>query len=86
LEAAIALKRKDHQVIVIEAASQLQEIDAGIQIPPNSSRILKSWGLETNFLAKGVWPKSMALKRYATGEVIGRTEMNPTLQDRYGFP
>ncbi|TVY16356.1 FAD-dependent monooxygenase OpS4 [Lachnellula arida] len=86
LGAAIALKRKGHQVSVIEAASQLQESGAGIQVPPNSLRILKSWGLETKFIAKVMCPKSVAIRRYATGEVIGRTEMNPVLQDKYGFP
>ncbi|TVY41324.1 FAD-dependent monooxygenase [Lachnellula occidentalis] len=86
LGAAIALKRKGHQVSVVEAASQLQEIGAGIQVPPNSSRILKSWGLESKFMAKVMWPKSVAIRRYATGEVIGRTKMNPILQDIYGFP
>ncbi|KAF4624142.1 hypothetical protein G7Y89_g14032 [Cudoniella acicularis] len=42
LAAAIALKRKGHQVAVLESATELAEIGAGIQIPPNSSRILKS--------------------------------------------
>lgn len=84
--AAIALSSKGHQVAVVEAASQLEAGGAGIAIPPNSSRILKSWGLERSFLAKVVWPQSMQLRRYTTGEVVGRTELNPALQDKYGFP
>jgi salicylate hydroxylase len=45
LSAAIALKRKDHDVTVLESAAELNEIGAGIQIPPNSSKVLISYGL-----------------------------------------
>lgn len=86
LGAAIALKKKGHQVTVVEATSQLQEIGAGIQIPPNSSRILKSWGLEEKFLTKVVLPRSILLRRYASGEKVGRIEMNPGLENKYGYP
>lgn len=52
LGAAIALARKGHRVTVLEAALELNEVGAGIQIPPNSSRILQAYGLEQKFLEK----------------------------------
>ena len=86
LGAAIALARKGHQVTVLEAASQLNEVGAGIQIPPNSSRILKSYGLEKKISENIVWPSYINFRRYATGEVIGTTPLRPTMEEKYGFP
>jgi salicylate hydroxylase len=45
LAAAIALRRAGAQVTVLEAASELGEIGAGIQMTPNASRLLIKWGV-----------------------------------------
>ena len=45
LGAAISLILAGHRVTVLEAANEIGEIGAGIQILPNSSRVLQSWGL-----------------------------------------
>ncbi|KAI0812970.1 FAD binding domain-containing protein [Xylaria sp. FL0064] len=45
LGAAIAILLAGHEVTVLEAASEIEEIGAGIQVLPNASRILFSWGL-----------------------------------------
>ncbi|KAI0509768.1 FAD binding domain-containing protein [Xylaria bambusicola] len=46
LGAAIAILLAGHDVTVLEAASDIGEIGAGIQILPNAARILFSWGLK----------------------------------------
>ncbi|KAK5046609.1 hypothetical protein LTR84_007370 [Exophiala bonariae] len=43
--AAIALLLAGHNVRVLEAAEEIGEVGAGIQILPNSSRVLQSWGM-----------------------------------------
>ncbi|KAI8724227.1 FAD-binding-3 domain-containing protein [Fusarium sp. LHS14.1] len=86
LGAAIALQKKGHQVTVLEAAPALSEVGAGIQIPPNSSRILCSYGLKDKFLEKVVWPQHFAFKRYATGRLLGTTPLHPHLSEKYGSP
>jgi len=43
--AAISLLLAGHDVTILEAASEIGEVGAGIQILPNSSRILQSWGM-----------------------------------------
>src|ERR1700748_3803932 len=43
--AAIALLLAGHQVTILEAAAEIGEVGAGIQILPNSSRVLQTWGL-----------------------------------------
>ncbi len=45
LAAAIALCRAGAQVTVLEAAPELGEIGAGIQMTPNVSRLLIKWGV-----------------------------------------
>jgi len=45
LGAAIGLLLAGHDVEVFEAASDIAEVGAGIQILPNSSRVLQSWGM-----------------------------------------
>jgi salicylate hydroxylase len=86
LGAAIALARKVHHVIVLEAASKLTEVGAGIQIPPNSTRILRAYDLEEKILEKIVWPGHINLRRYATGDLIGATPLHPMMSERYGYP
>lgn len=45
LGAAIALRLAGHEVIILESARAIGEVGAGIQCLPNSSRVLRSWGL-----------------------------------------
>ena len=86
LGAAIALKKKGHNVILLEGAPELGEIGAGIQIPPNSSRILKSYGVYDSIQKVVVWPRHINFRRYATGAVIGPTPLHPDMTEQYGFP
>jgi len=46
LSAAIAIARGGAQVTLLEAASELGEIGAGIQLMPNVSRLLIRWGVD----------------------------------------
>ncbi|PSR82628.1 FAD binding domain-containing protein [Coniella lustricola] len=45
LGAAIAILLGGHDVTVLEAASEIGEVGAGIQVLPNSARVLASWGV-----------------------------------------
>lgn len=45
LGAAIALRLAGHNVNILEAAPEIGEVGAGIQLLPNSSKILRSWGV-----------------------------------------
>ncbi|CAG7967184.1 unnamed protein product [Penicillium nalgiovense] len=83
---AIALKRKGHNVTILESAAQLNEVGAGIQIPPNSVKILKEYGILDKFLPFITKPKNINLRRYNTGEIISRTPLDPDMTDNYGNP
>lgn len=86
LGVAVALRRKGHDVVVLEAASMLSEIGAGIQIPPNSTRILEAYGLGEKLKEKVAWPRNIVLRRYANGHQLGQTPLHPHLSETYGYP
>ncbi|CRL27523.1 Aromatic-ring hydroxylase-like [Penicillium camemberti] len=46
LGSAISCALAGHQVQVLEATREIKEVGAGIQILPNSSRVLQHWGIE----------------------------------------
>jgi salicylate hydroxylase len=86
LASALFLRKKGHKVIVLESAKQLSEIGAGIQIPPNTVRILHNQGLTPRFLEKVVVPFSINLRRYSTGEILKPTPLNPLMSQLVGHP
>ncbi|KAJ9493831.1 hypothetical protein LTR99_011153 [Exophiala xenobiotica] len=93
LSAAIALRREGFNVTVYEGASVLSEpvdacvkLGAGIQVPPNSARLLHSWGLETAMRKKSVIPESMIWRRWQNGTKIAHTRLNPEFQGLFGTP
>ncbi|KAK6205239.1 salicylate hydroxylase [Scheffersomyces amazonensis] len=86
LAAAIGLKRKGHNVTILEGSSSLSEVGAGIQMPPNSIRILKEYGIYERFVPYVTKPKNIILKRFDTGAALSTTPLDPDMTDVYGYP
>ncbi|KAK4065654.1 hypothetical protein Trihar35433_7774 [Trichoderma harzianum] len=86
LAAAIALKQDGHNVTLYEQAPQLSEIGAGIQIPPNSSRILHSWGLQAALERQSIRPSGITWRRWQDGCVIGHAKLGSEILQKYGSP
>lgn len=84
LAAALALRQQGHEITVLEVAAELVTAGAGIQIPPPSTRILKSWGLEDKFRDVISVPKTFAFRSYRDGCLLGAIPLNPFCQERYG--
>ncbi|KAF2728862.1 FAD binding domain-containing protein [Polyplosphaeria fusca] len=57
LGAAISILLAGHSVHILESASEIGEVGAGIQCLPNSSRILIQWGLESTLSRHATRPK-----------------------------
>ena len=83
LGAAIGLRRKGHDVTVIEGATQLNDIGAGIQTPPNSTRVLVGYGLEKRFLEDSVRPNGILIRRWENGEVLGSNQLYPSVSTSF---
>ncbi|MCJ1364519.1 hypothetical protein MMC16_003630 [Acarospora aff. strigata] len=86
LAAAIGIARAGHKVTILEQAPALGEIGAGIQIPPNSSRILKRWNILDKIEAVSVRPADFILRSYRDGSVLSKQNMVPFAEERYGVP
>ncbi|KAK7203973.1 hypothetical protein BZA70DRAFT_196864 [Myxozyma melibiosi] len=86
LAAAIALATRGHTVTLLEAAPKLGEIGAGIQIPPNSTAVLKLLGVFDKLKEVVVEPSSINMVNYKTGEILGPAALNPYVEQAYGSP
>ncbi|KAK9461682.1 3-hydroxybenzoate 6-hydroxylase-like protein [Lipomyces oligophaga] len=86
LAAAIALSLHGHKVTLLEAAPALGEIGAGIQIPPNSTAVLKLLGVYDKIKEVVVWPNAINMVSYRDGEILGPAPLNPYVEKAYGSP
>lgn len=86
LACAIGLARKGHKVTVLEASKEINEVGAGIQIPPNSVRILEEYKVFDKIEKVVTRPKNIILRRYSDGVPISTTPLDPDMTESYGFP
>ena len=86
LAAAHTLAHAGHRVTLLECTSVLGEVGAGIQVPPNASRLLLRWGLGPALRANAVEPDAIVFRRYDTGERLGYTSWSPRMERDYGAP
>jgi len=84
LSAAFCLTQAGHRVTIIESYPVLGEVGAGIQLTPNSTRLLRRWGLGEHLKENAVRPEGIAYLRYNTGERIGFTRMGESLEREQG--
>ncbi|HEX6450383.1 MAG TPA: FAD-dependent oxidoreductase [Trebonia sp.] len=85
LSAATALSRKGFSVRVLERSKEFGEVGAGIQIAPNCTRILDSYGLLDEAKKLGVLVENMVMKDALDGSVLTRLDLKD-MERRYGTP
>ncbi|KAH8886263.1 FAD/NAD(P)-binding domain-containing protein [Thozetella sp. PMI_491] len=86
LATAIALARRGHLVTILEQAPALGEVGAGIQIPPNTGRLLRRWGVFDKLEKFAVRPDHINFRRWENGAVIGLTRLVPDFEENFGAP
>ena len=86
LTAALALARTGFAVTVLERASALEAVGAGIQITPNASRVLVGLGLRDALAAVAVCPEGMDVRAGGDGAVLVSAELGAPVEARYGAP
>ena len=84
LVAAIALRQRGFEPVVFEQAGELKEVGAGIQITPNSTKILRAIGLEDAIRRHGFEPDFMLTRDMMTGEILFRTQAKGAMAERFG--
>lgn len=87
LSTALALSHSSakHHITLLESASALTEIGAGVQLTPIATRQFKAWGLEPRLLAASALPEAWNLRRGSDGEVLNRVLMD-RFEEWYGAP
>ncbi len=83
LAAALALSRRGFDVRIYEQADALREVGAGIQVTPNSAKVLRALGLEGDLRRFGFQPQSVVVRDWDDGRELRRTPMQDA-QARYG--
>ncbi|KAG2052590.1 FAD/NAD(P)-binding domain-containing protein [Suillus hirtellus] len=86
LAAAYCLAQAGHNITILEAASAIGDVGAGIQSSPNVSRLLMRWGLGPQLQEIGVKIQALSLKRWSNDEVVGWTPLGDLIDKEYGFP
>ena len=86
LAAAMACARQRVPVQLLERATQLSEVGAGIQIGPNVTRILQAWGLGAALAQVAAFPKQLQARDAQTGQVLGTLRLGERAQALYGAP
>ncbi len=84
LTAALCLIQKGWDVQVLEQASALTDIGAGIQISPNGMNVLRQLGLEEQILQAGFLPKSNELRIGKTGAQVFQIPVKEIAPKRWG--
>jgi salicylate hydroxylase/6-hydroxynicotinate 3-monooxygenase len=83
LAAAGALRRIGCEVRVYEQARRFARIGAGIQMLPNSMKVLRSLGIEDRLRGFAFAPRSHLNREWDTGEIAAEL---PMPESRYGAP
>lgn len=86
LSAAICLLQAGHRVTIVESSPIILTIGAGITLGPNSSRLLRRWGLADQLEKIAIKPEGVSIRRYSTGERIGFAKWDGVLEREYGAP
>ena len=83
LAAARALALRGFEVRVFEQSDELKEVGAGIQVAPNSTKVLRALGLESQLKAAGYQPQSVVVRDWDDGRQLRRTPMD-NAESKYG--
>lgn len=86
LTAAIALLKKGFDVTVLEQASELKEIGAGVQLGPNATGVLYRLGLGEALAQIASEPVGKRVRLWSTGQIWPLFDLGTVSREIYGYP
>ena len=86
LTLAHALMQRGMSVRILEQATQLKEVGAGIQIPPNAMKVLQALKLDAVVTRKAFHPKAIETRMGQSGRSVFNIPLDDYAQDRWGAP
>jgi salicylate hydroxylase len=86
LTLALGLLQNGRSVQIFESAATLEEVGAGISVPPNALKLLWRLGLKETLASLVCLPEQGEIRAGETGKVIGTSQFGDALAIRYGAP
>ena len=86
LTAALCCLRAGLTPIVLEQASEISEVGAGLQLSPNAMKVMARLGLADQLIEAGFLPERSELRFGESGKRIFRFELGQNAQLRWGGP
>ena len=86
LAAALSVARAGHRVVVLEQASELGEIGAGIQIAPNAFHCFDALGVGEEARARAVYVDALRLMDATNGEDLVNLPVGDEFRAHFGNP
>ncbi|MFN2495438.1 MAG: FAD-dependent monooxygenase [Pseudonocardiaceae bacterium] len=86
LTLALALSRYGLRCHVFEQARLLGEVGAGVQLAPNSTRLLHRVGLRSRLRRVAVRPDAIEMRRWDDDVVLRRTPLGAACEQHFGAP
>ncbi|KAI0475576.1 FAD binding domain-containing protein [Xylariaceae sp. FL0804] len=87
LAAAIATALAGHRCTLLEKAPGFHEVGAGLQLTPNSTRLLRSWGILDALEPVAAIPTTLTVRRFdGTRVLCGDEHWQENIMRLYGAP
>jgi len=86
LASALSLARDGHSVQVLEQADAFTEVGAGVQLGPNSTRLLEAWGLAGPLRTLACAPAHLQVRSAHSASQLATLPLGDAMQQRYGAP
>jgi len=81
-----ALLKRGLAVSVLESAAALENIGAGIQIPPNAMKVLRALGLDVAVRARAFQPQAIEARMGQSGRGVFKIPLAEYAETRWGAP
>ena len=86
LAAALALTRRGHPVRILEQASQIGEIGAGVQLGPNAFSAFDALGVGERTRAKAVYTERLVMMDALDASEVAAIPVGDAFRERFGNP
>jgi salicylate hydroxylase len=79
----LGLGRAGHKVTILEAAKEIGEVGAGVQLAPNATKILERWDLLEELSLSAVELSGASIRRWQNNEVLGELPFMPMVYSNH---
>ena len=86
LAAGLCLAKKGFKITIFEQSDLKGELGAGIQLSPNSLKILFNLGMERSLRFHASYSEFIAIRDWKNGALIKKNSLNPVSEQTYGYP